>query len=531
MADITSREFQDIAKTVPGIIYQFCIDTETGQQYFPYVSPTIHNLLGIHPQDVMNDAITWIKQIHGEDMDNFTATVGESMATMKPWFWEGRMSHVDGTVRWLRGESIPTKEDNIITWSGIVGDITRQHNIEEELRSTHKELEKRVKERTSELEVALAQAKVANKAKVDFLSNMSHELRTPLNAISGFGQLLQMSELSQIQKDYANEIINAGDYLLHLIKDILDLNKIEAGQIEFNKESIKLNTVVDSAITLIKNHAEKKNITIKNNLKADNNLYLYTDEFRCKEIIINFLSNAIKYNKKDGSVTINAFKDSKQIKITVTDTGCGISKNQQKNAFLPFERLGKEGSAIEGTGIGLSISKKLATGLGGSVGLQSTEEEGSTFWVKLPASSTTPIQKETLVEEKKKMEHTEDKNFTLLYIEDNPANLKLVQNIIKDRFTINMVSASTAEQGLKMARQFMPDLILMDINLPDISGNEAIKILKTDKNTNTIPVFALSANAMKSDISKSLELGFKEYITKPFNIPDFISTISREISK
>jgi len=531
MAEITSKEFQDIAKTVPGIIYQFCIDIETGRQYFPYVSPIIHKLLGITPQDVMEDAKVWIKQIHSEDMDNFTTTVAESMSTMEPWFWEGRMSHADGTIRWCRGESIPTKEDNRVTWSGIVGDITRQHNAEEELLAAHKELENRVKERTAELEIALKQAKVANNAKIDFLSNMSHELRTPLNAISGFGQLLQMSELTKTQKDYTKEIIDAGSYLLHLIKDILDLNKIEAGQIEFNKEPIKLDTIVDSAITLVKNHAKKKNITIKNNLKSNNNLYLYTDEFRCKEIIINFLSNAIKYNEDEGSITINAFNEGKQIKISVTDTGCGIEKNRQKNAFLPFERLGKEGSSIEGTGIGLSISKKLAIGLGGTVGLESTEKEGSTFWVKLPTSSTTPNQKETTPEENMKAEHANNKDFTLLYIEDNPANLKLVQNIIKDRFEVNMVSASTAEQGLNMAKQFNPGLILMDINLPGISGNEAIKILKADKSTNTIPVFALSANALESDISKSLELGFKEYITKPFNIPDFISIIGKEISK
>lgn len=531
MADLTSKEFQDIAKTVPGVIYQFCIDTETGHQYFPYVSPIIHKLLGIDPQDVMDDAMVWIKQIHSEDMDNFTATVAESMTTMEPWFWEGRMSHVDGTIRWCRGESIPTKEEGKVTWNGIVGDITRQHNAEEELLAAHKELETRVKERTAELEVALEQAKVANNAKTEFLSNMSHELRTPLNAISGFGQLLQMSDLDETHKDYAQEIINAGEYLLNIIKDILDLNKIETGQFEFKKEPTELSAIIDSSITLIKNYAKKKNITIRNDLEPNNNLYLYTDEFRCKEIIINFLSNAIKYNKVNGSVTINASKEDKHIIITVTDTGCGIEKSQQKKAFLPFERLGKEGGAIEGTGIGLSISKKLALGLGGSIGVQSVENEGSTFWVKLPASSIAPSQKTADIEESKETEHSKDKDFTLLYIEDNPANLKLVQNIIKDRFEINMVSASSAEQGLKMANQFRPNLILMDINLPDISGNEAIKILKADGSTSAIPVFALSTNTFKSNISESLNLGFKEYITKPFNIPHFISIISKEINK
>ena len=384
---ISEKRFHVISNTVPGIVYQFKMN-DKGEQSFPYVSPRINTLLGLDPDEVMKNASLWVNTIAEEDLPNFVLTVTESFTTLEPWQWKGRMINTNGSVGWFRGESIPVKLKDHVLWTGIVIDITEEENAKQNLQYAHDQLEQRVKDRTEKFVAAKLQADLANNAKSEFLSNMSHELRTPLNAVLGFAQLLNLDDLPAQQKDSVTEILNAGEHLLRLVKDILELNNIEMGVLEFNPEAVELNKIINESINLVKNQTAEKNISINNEINPKAKLRLYTDSFRCKEVIVNLLSNAIKYNNVNGNVTIHESKDDYNITIYITDTGNGINDKYKSKVFEPFERLDKIGSGIDGTGIGLALSKKIIEMMGGTIGFETTVGKGSTFWISLPASKT-----------------------------------------------------------------------------------------------------------------------------------------------
>jgi len=380
------EEFHIISNTVPGVIYQFCIDKD-GKRYFPYVSPRIYDMIGVNDTAIMQDAELWINQIHPDDIADFEKTVLESYKTMTPWSWAGRMSHVDGTVGWYNGESVPILDNKTVKWSGIVFNITDKINSESKLKSANENLEARVKERTKELEIAVADAQTANNAKSEFLSHMSHELRTPLNAILGFGQLLSLNDLTKQQLVSVDEIVNAGNHLLSLINDILNLEAIESGSMNLNIENINVHDVVNQSLILIAQNAKDKQITIRNTIKAKDKVIVLADEFRLKEIMINLLSNAIKYSDQNDSVTITGVVLDNIVKICVTDTGKGINEDDFQGVFEPFNRLGAEKGNIEGTGIGLTICKKIIEAMNGTINFKSKINQGTTFCISLPKAS------------------------------------------------------------------------------------------------------------------------------------------------
>lgn len=381
----SEKRFHVISNTVPGIVFQFIMNKE-GEASFPYVSPRITELLGLDPQAVMDNASIWINAIHNDDKPSFDISVQESARTLNPWNWEGLIIHVNGSIGWFRGESVPTKQTDHVLWTGIIIDVTEKQLAKIELQKANEQLEQRVKERTSELESAMLQADIANNAKSEFLSNMSHELRTPLNAILGFSQLLAMNNLTEKQNDFVNEILEAGEHLLLLIKDILNLNNIELGQIQLNSETVELSSLVSKAIKLVENQAITNNISIKNKITKDINVSIFIDPFRYTEVIVNLLSNAIKYNSVNGVVTVQSEIDGNNVKVNVSDTGNGIEDQYIPNVFEAFERLDKSNSGIDGTGIGLTLSKKITETMGGTIGFETKVGEGSTFWVSFPIS-------------------------------------------------------------------------------------------------------------------------------------------------
>ena len=383
--ETSEKRFHIISNTVPGIVYQYIMNNK-GEASFPYVNPRIKEYLGLDPEAVMKDASLWINAIHEDDMPNFVASVKKSASTLQTWEWEGRMIHTNGTVAWFRGESIPSKQTEHFLWTGIVIDVTEKQKAKQKLQRAYEKLEERVKERTIDLEAARQQADIANTAKSEFLSSMSHELRTPLNAILGFAQLLSMNELPTKQNDSVNEILKAGDHLLYLIKDVLDLNNIELGKIEFSKEAANLNKLISDAIKLVENQAAQNNIKIINEITDEKERLIFTDPNRYTEIVVNFLSNAIKYNRNNGSVTIQAEAEEGSVKINIIDTGSGIEDQYTSKVFEPFERLDKLTSGIDGTGIGLALSKKIAEIMGGTIGFETKVGEGSTFWVSFPTA-------------------------------------------------------------------------------------------------------------------------------------------------
>jgi PAS domain S-box-containing protein len=398
-----------------------------------------------------------------------------------------------------------------------------------------KKFEHALQENNIELAAAKANAEKANSAKSDFLSSMSHELRTPLNAVLGFAQLMESETPSPTpaQKLSIEQILQAGWYLLRLINEILDLSMIESGKVTISQESMCLNDIFQDCQLMMEPQASKRRIQMTFP-STENLFYVYADRTRVKQVLINLLSNAIKYNRDDGAVIVQCqMNGENRIRVSVRDTGAGLAENQLGKLFQPFNRLGKETGPEEGTGIGLVVTKQLVELMGGTIGVESMEDVGSTFWFELIASKapslvfgemgsgkTNPVIK---VKEPDPVVSTAQKS--LLYVEDNPANMALIQQLIARRDDLKLLAATDAHIGIQMARSFRPDVILMDINLPGLNGYDALKILHSDRITKDIPVMALSANALPRDIKLGLDAGFFLYLTKPISVSEFTQAL------
>ena len=384
-------------------------------------------------------------------------------------------------------------------------------------------------DKNMELEKAKSEADDANRAKSDFLSSMSHELRTPLNGILGFAQLIEAGTPAPTpsQKRSLDQILKGGWYLLELINEILDLALIESGKLVLSLEPVSLVEILLDCQALIEPLAQKRDIGMTFP-RLETPYFANVDRTRIKQVLLNLLSNAIKYNVAGGSVVVEcALNPPNFVRIRVRDTGLGMTVVQLSQLFQSFNRLGKEAGAEGGTGIGLVVTKRLVELMKGVVGAESTVGVGSEFWIDLPLASAplratvrgqqpTPIRLGSSVSKHER---------SLLYVEDNAANVELVEQLVARRPGLRMLSAADGNLGVEYARSFQPDVILMDINLPGISGLEAMKILRADPHTAHIPIIAVSANAMLNDIDQALAAGFVSYLTKPFKIDDFMEAL------
>ena len=393
-----------------------------------------------------------------------------------------------------------------------------------------------------ELENAKSVAEKANLAKSDFLSSMSHELRTPLNAMLGFAQLLETGTPppTSAQLVRLQQIIKAGWYLLELINEILDLALIESGKLSLSHEPVSLLDVILECQAMIEPQAQQRGIRLTFPL-LDIPYFVRADQTRLKQILINLLSNAIKYNREQGTVVVKCSESTpERIRISIRDSGAGLHPEKLVQLFQPFNRLGQEYGIEEGTGIGLVVTKQLVELMGGTIGVESSIGVGSEFWIELVRDVTPQLVTGNTLPAEFAVDNTLPVEFavqapenaaqrTLLYVEDNPANLMLVEQIIDVLPHVNMLSARDGNLGIALARAKLPDVILMDINLPGINGFEALKILRSDPDTMRIPVIALSANAMPRDIEKGLEAGFFRYLTKPIKIHEFKSALDRAL--
>ena len=392
-----------------------------------------------------------------------------------------------------------------------------------------KRLDQVLQEKNIELEGARSVAEIANLAKSEFLSSMSHELRSPLNAILGFAQLMEADSPppTPAQGESIARILQAGWHLLKLINEILDLAVIESGKVSLSPEAVSLSEVMSECHAMMEPQAQKRGIKMIFS-KFERPIFVRADRTRLKQIIINLVSNAIKYNRENGTVEVKCFATSpKLVRISVSDTGEGLSPEKLGQLFQPFNRLGKEASGVAGTGIGLVVTKRLAELMEGVIGVESTVGLGSVFWCELISAQAPKLeersdQPEILVHPTPRADGLVR---TVLYVEDNPANLELVEQIIARHSNIHLITAVDGSSGIDIANASHPDVILMDINLPGISGVEALKILRSDPNTAHIPVVALSANAMQRDIEKGLEAGFHSYLTKPIKVKELLDTL------
>ncbi|MBX9611826.1 MAG: response regulator [Burkholderiales bacterium] len=380
-----------------------------------------------------------------------------------------------------------------------------------------------------QLNDAVAAAEKANRAKTDFISSMSHELRTPLNAILGFAQLVETGTPAPTptQQRSIDQILKAGWYLLELINEILDLALIESGKLTLSNESVSLTEVMLECRAMVEPQAQQRGVGMVF-ARLGVPRFVKADRTRLKQVLINLLFNAIKYNQPGGHVTVECTLNSPQsIRVSVRDTGPGLTPVQVAQLFQPFNRLGQESGSEEGTGIGLVVTQRLVKLMGGEIGVQSTPGVGSVFWVDMQLTDTPKLaQPDANTHDAPPPDaHAGTPVHTLLYIEDNPANLELVEQIVARRTDMRLLGAADASLGIEFARVYQPEVILMDINLPGISGIEALKILRADPTTAHIPIVALSANAVPRDIQKGLDAGFFNYITKPIKVNQLMAAL------
>ncbi|MEI9947749.1 MAG: PAS domain S-box protein [Pseudomonadota bacterium] len=506
------------------------------QQFYTrsLIESNIDALMTTDPSGIITDVNKQMEALTGCTRDeligapfkNYFTDAERAEAAIKLVLSEKRVTNYELTARARDGKTTvvsynaTTFYDRDRTLQGVFAaarDVTELKRFEQTLQETN-----------GELECAKALAEKANLAKSDFLSSMSHELRSPLNAILGFAQLMQSDTPSPTpsQKESVDQILQAGWYLLKLINEILDLATIEAGKLSLSLEPISLSEVMLECQAMIEPQAQKAGLSMSFP-RFERPSFVNADRTRVKQVLINLLSNAIKYNRKEGTVEVQCTQgDTGHVRISVKDSGAGLPPDKVAQLFQSFNRLG-QGSAEEGTGIGLVVTKRLVEVMGGAIGVESSVGRGSTFWVDLIAESeprlvvdgTEPIS----VEEPPAPGSTPLR--TLLYVEDNPANLQLVVQIISRRPTMRLLSAKTGDIGIELARAARPDVILMDINLPGMSGIKAMQILRSDSLTQHIPVVALSANAMPRDIERGLQAGFFRYLTKPLKIDEFLETL------
>jgi|GEM_PF-303463 len=402
-------------------------------------------------------------------------------------------------------------------FTGIVRDMTDAKKTENALR------------------IARDQAQNANRAKSEFLSSMSHELRTPLNGILGFAQLLEYNPknpLNRQQTEYVGHILTAGNHLLSLINEVLDLSKIESGNISLSIEPVDPRDSIEDCLALVAPIAEKQGVTITDKTGEAQLATVMADRGRFRQILVNLVSNAIKYNRPEGIVTIEATPSPNReslFRFSVTDTGYGIPDEKIAGLFEPFNRLGAEAGEIEGSGIGLTITRMLVELMDGSIGVRSKTDIGTTFWIDLPIATFADgngLNIRDKGREKLDKLSVMAGQHTVLYIEDNPANLTLMEEVLERFDNITMLSASNAEEGLAIAKEALPSLIIMDINLPGMDGFDALALLRRDDQMDAIPVIALSASAMPKDIERGLKAGFQNYLTKPVDIPQLVHAIN-----
>lgn len=484
----------------------------------------------------ITEPITAISEIAREvvatrDYSRRAPRIGDDEAAELADSFNAMLTEIEGRTREL--------EDSHST---TLREAQQRSRAQQEVMRLNEQLEQRVDERTLQLALANAElananeeARSANQAKSAFLSSMSHELRTPLNAILGFAQILTSDTLPSTleqKKEFANHILKSGRHLLTLINEILDLAKVESGTVTLSMEPVALSDILLEVRTMIEPIAATRKVRAL--FPLVDGAVVMADRTRLKQVLLNLLSNAVKYNREEGAVVVTCEQPTPdRLRLSVQDTGHGLNPEQVASLFQPFNRLGQEAGAQEGTGIGLVVTKRLVELMGGQIGVSSSPGVGSVFWIEL--ASTAPLSS-ALPERGPENDSApaalpaEGEPHLVLYVEDNPANLRLVEEIVAFRRDLRLLSAPDGHLGLQLAKAHRPEVILMDLNLPGMSGFDVLRQLRADPETTWIPVIALTANAMPRDIERGMAAGFHRYLTKPIDIDKFTEAINSTLS-
>lgn len=375
---------------------------------------------------------------------------------------------------------------------------------------------------------AREEAERANQAKNEFLSRVSHELRTPFNAVLGFAQILEMDDLTDDQRESVEQIIRAGRHLLDLINEVLDISRIESGVLSLSVEPVELRELAGEGLDLVRGMAAERAIELRVDLHGAEDTYVMADRQRLKQVLVNMLANAIKYNREHGTVTLSFRGDRGLVRIEVADAGPGIPEDRLDRLFSPFERLGAEQGEIEGTGLGLAVSKRLVEAMGGAIGLASSSPQGSTFFVELPRAES-PAGAHEPSETPGPRPPSAPGSRTVLYVEDNLSNLTLVERILALRPDVRVLSATHGRRGVELALAHLPEMIFLDLDLPDVPGQEVLRTLKEDPRTTGIPVVVISADVVRRHTEELLMAGARAYLTKPLDVPAFLAVVDEAL--
>ena len=495
-----------------------CICDEHG--VLLYQSPSFERRLGYSPEDLM--LRSGFPYIHEAD----TAVIQESLATMiaAPGTvvrLEYRFRHKNGEWRMLEafGRTLsPT--------SAADGVVLNLRDVTERMMA-----ERALEQAIIDAEKAREAAERANRAKSEFLSRMSHELRTPMNSILGFGQLLDRADLPNDQKRGVQHILKAGKHLLQLINEVLEIARIEAGRQNFSLEPVRLRGVLQEAVGLVRPLAAQRGVELDDGPWANGEAFVRADRQRMVQVLLNLLSNAVKYNRPGGRVKLSCALDgagaNAKLTIRIEDTGRGIPLDRQEELFTPFARLGAEQTEVEGTGLGLALSQRLAEAMGGALSLERSTPDGTVFRPEMGAATDPVGTFEEAAVAQPHLDEVAHSEAILLYIEDNLANLSLVESILLARPKWRTIPALQGQLGIELAREHQPDLILLDLHLPDISGEEVLKRLRADERTAKIPVIVISADATRDSQNRLESAGVDGYLTKPLDVDEFLEKLGK----
>jgi len=476
--------------------------------YFKRLNPAWRRTLGFSEEELRSRP--FIEFVHPDDLERTAAEAARlSEGGVDLISFENRYRTKDGSYRWLEWNVRPLADRELLF--AVARDVTERKQADLEIRAARDEADR------------------ANLAKSEFLSRMSHELRTPMNAVLGFGQLLAMDELTSRQQESVEQIMRGGAHLLGLIDEVLDITRIDSGTISLSLEPVDLASTLADAVGLIAPVAAQRSVTVSSEVAAGSEIYVTADRQRVRQVILNLLSNAVKYNREGGAVRLSVIAVGDRVRVAVADTGQGVAVDKLERLFEPFDRLDAEQSDVQGTGLGLALSRNLAEQMNGTLTVASTVGKGSVFTLEL-ARAPNPVGDDRMSAARKAgREGVGVGARTLLYIEDNPSNFRLVEQLFSEQPEVRVMPAQQGGVGLDLARTHHPDLVLLDLHLPDMGGAAVLEKLQDDSETRPIPVVVLSADATQREMRRLRTAGARAFLTKPLDLAELLDVIQENL--
>lgn len=538
----SEQRYRALVEQMPSMTWVAQVPPGGGDLVRTYMGPQVRELTGHPAEDFDAGRVHWRDVVHPDDLGSFLERLRSGVAeaaagepgTRDSFESEYRIVAADGRVFWIHDEVRALRDATgaVVAIQGVLDDRTAEHEASAALQRLNAELETRVAERTADLDAAREEAVQASRAKSEFLSSISHELRTPLNAVLGFGQLLQVADLAPPDRESADEIVRAGRNLLAMIDEVLEFNRLDAGRMSLSIEPAELGPLVREAVDLIRPAAEERRIVVDVTAGAESTIVVLADRRWLGQILLNLLSNAVKYNRDGGSVVVGSEADGGRARIEVTDTGVGLDPISLARAFEPFQAPVRRDSGRRSVGLGLALSHRLAALMGGTLSAVSSPGVGSTFTIDLALAAPGAQELLSLGQPAGQPAGSDGTpRRTLLYIEDNLSNIHLVERVLQKRPGIRILAAMQGRLGLELAREHRPDLILLDVHLPDVEPEETLAELKADESTRGIPVVVLSSEVGSDNGSRMLELGAVAYLTKPLDLARFHDVVDEVLGR